>query len=106
MAKEASDMKIAPWIQYENKNINEILAEKNSNERSGPCESSKSINSLSSRRKSLLSSIKMSRNKKSAEIKSPNSQTLSQQLSLTKSDARNEINHSTEVTCISCFGKF
>ena len=103
MAKEASDMKIAPWIQYENKNINEILAEKNSNERSGLCESSKSINALSSRRKSLLSSIKMRRNKKSAEIKSPNSQT---QSSLTRNEARNEISHSTEVTCISCFGKF
>ena len=103
MAKETPDMKIAPWVQYENKNIGEILAEKKSCEKSGTYENSKSTEALSSRRKSLLSSIKMSRNKKSTDIKSPNSQT---QSSLTRSEARNEINHSTEVTCISCFGKF
>ena len=103
MSKENSDVKIAPWLKYENKNINEILIEKESSERSGTYENAKSTETLSSRRKSLLSSIKMSRNKKSAEIKSPNSQT---QSSLTRSEARNELNHTTEVTCISCFGKF
>lgn len=103
MSKENSDVKIAPWLKYENKNINEILAEKESSERSANYANAKSTEALSSRRKSLLSSIKMSRNKKSAEIKSPNSQT---QSSLTRSEARHELNHTTEVTCISCFGKF
>ena len=103
MAKETPDVKIAPWVQYENENIGEILAEKKSYEKSGTYENSKSTEALSSRRKSLLSSVKMSRNKKSADINSPNSQTQSR---LTRSEARNEINHSTEVTCVSCFGKF
>ena len=102
MAKETPDVKIAPWVQYENKNIGEILAEKKSCEKSEIYENSKSTEAVSSRRKSLLSSIKMSRNKTSVDIRSPNSQMKS---SLTRSEARNEINHSTEVTCISCFGK-
>ena len=100
------DVKISPWIEYGNKDINEILSEKKSAERCEADENPKSVGATTIRRKSLLSSIKIGRSKKSTENKSQDPQSLSQQLSLTRSEARNEINHSAEVNCISCFGKF
>ena len=100
------DVRISPWMEYGNKDINEILDEKKSSVRSEQNENSKSAGATTIRRKSILSSIEIGRSKKSTESKSQDPQSLSQQLSLTRSEARNEINHSTEVNCISCFGKF
>ena len=99
------DIRISPWIEYENKELNEILAEK-STEKTEPNENSKSSGAMKIRRKSLLSSIKIGRSKKSTDSKPQDSQSLSQEASLTRNETRNEMNNSTEVTCISCFGRF
>ena len=99
------NIRVSPWIEYENKELNEILAEKSS-EKTEPNDNSKSIGAMNIRRKSLLSSIKMGRNKKPTETKPQDSQSFTQETSLTRNQPRNEMDNSTEVTCISCFGRF